>query len=512
MNTPGSIFILSLLFFPASSVDMSTGKCKSEDDNSCKDPSAFHGEADEETNLLQTAVEINKHQETLVSKERKKETLMSLMQQTLSGSVSPEASLIQAVKLSTAWITKEDIEGMDWGNYVEDMTPGIIGQPGPDPPAQCPTDPEIAKNLQNSYPNIPEWAGMGEGDACCSVWRRKGFCKGQYENWLTANCAMACCDLTPIFPGTTIIGHPGTSCDETCAAVEMKCDEVRLQSVDTEEEVLQVAGEAFVSCNGTDDYDYWHSPSLCTNAEWCKGNCSYGLSRDWNSHRGNCSYKGYSFDKWSRFCPCRDLSAAEAEAAAEYAATRAAMLGKPKETCDETCSHFKFLMNGTLTTTCRCRNDHACTSSNHHTSWCYIDSMDSCSDSVQGGGGPWSEEACSAGGGVCDDDRLQGVDTSAEVLELAGDAGISCSSEDEISYAYSPSQYTGTLVEMGSTKFSWKIGVCYYGKNSYVSGERNCSITPEDGYQRLCPCMMSESLLSEHAKSKKDKKGTKGKK
>ena len=50
------------------------------------------------------------------------------------------------------------------------------------------------------------------------------------------------------------------------------------------------------------------------------------------------------------------------------------------------------------TNICTCVNgdpaDH-CTTSNHHTEWCYIDSMTTCADAVQGTGGPWSELACS---------------------------------------------------------------------------------------------------------------------
>lgn len=500
MNTPGSIFFLSLLFIPANSVDMSTGTCKSEDDNSCKDPSAFHGEADEETNLLQTAVQINTHQETLVSKE---EALASLVQQTLSGSISPETSLIQAVKLDAGWVgmTREDFAHFDWGEYVKSKTVEIISQPGPNPPAQCPT--EKTKNLTNAYGT----------DACCNIWRRAGHCKGPYENWMTANCAEACCDKTPTSPGTTLIGEPGTSCDETCAVVSMACDNARLQSVDTEEEVIQVAGEAVVSCNGTDSSSYEHSPSHCTSS-WCKGTCSYGpipeRQSSWRK-RGDCSYKGYSWDKWSRFCPCRDLSAAEKEAAAAYAASRAPMatiLGEPDKTCDETCSTLKILMNGTVTTTCKCRDDHACTSDGHHTSWCYIDSMDSCSDSVKGGGGPWSEESCSNTlGGVCDDVRLQAVDSPAEVLQLAGEAGISCTEAEDLSYAYSPSQCTGKYC-CGDGSCT---GMCTYGKNTY-SEARKCSAKAGFGHQRLCPCMKPVSLLSVSAKSKKDKKGTQGKK
>lgn len=47
---------------------------------------------------------------------------------------------------------------------------------------------------------------------------------------------------------------------------------------------------------------------------------------------------------------------------------------------------------------CTCRANHQCTS---HTSmrlghsWCYVDSMESCSDAIQGRGGPWSDSACS---------------------------------------------------------------------------------------------------------------------
>ena len=45
---------------------------------------------------------------------------------------------------------------------------------------------------------------------------------------------------------------------------------------------------------------------------------------------------------------------------------------------------------------CVCRADSTCTSETHHTEWCYIDTMETCSDAVQGEGGPWSELACDA--------------------------------------------------------------------------------------------------------------------
>ena len=43
---------------------------------------------------------------------------------------------------------------------------------------------------------------------------------------------------------------------------------------------------------------------------------------------------------------------------------------------------------------CKCRSNHRCTSDGYHTDWCYIDDMYSCTDAVQGRGGPWSIMAC----------------------------------------------------------------------------------------------------------------------
>jgi len=57
-------------------------------------------------------------------------------------------------------------------------------------------------------------------------------------------------------------------------------------------------------------------------------------------------------------------------------------------------STISMSSTSTTTTTCSCRVDHACTNSFHHALWCYVDSLDSCSDTVQGSGGPWSEGAC----------------------------------------------------------------------------------------------------------------------
>jgi len=59
-----------------------------------------------------------------------------------------------------------------------------------------------------------------------------------------------------------------------------------------------------------------------------------------------------------------------------------------------TASTISMSSTSTTITTCSCRDDHACTNSFHHTLWCYVDSLDSCSDTVQGSGGPWSEGAC----------------------------------------------------------------------------------------------------------------------
>merc|ERR1712193_506949 len=59
-----------------------------------------------------------------------------------------------------------------------------------------------------------------------------------------------------------------------------------------------------------------------------------------------------------------------------------------------TTSTISMSSTSTTTTTCSCRVDHACTNSFHHALWCYVDSLDSCSDTVQGSGGPWSEGAC----------------------------------------------------------------------------------------------------------------------
>ena len=43
---------------------------------------------------------------------------------------------------------------------------------------------------------------------------------------------------------------------------------------------------------------------------------------------------------------------------------------------------------------CKCRSNSECSRGTHTTNWCYIDSMEDCSDSIQGTGGAWSELVC----------------------------------------------------------------------------------------------------------------------
>jgi hypothetical protein len=44
---------------------------------------------------------------------------------------------------------------------------------------------------------------------------------------------------------------------------------------------------------------------------------------------------------------------------------------------------------------CKCTENSTCNSYNHHTDWCYVDSVESCTDAVStSGGGAWSEQPC----------------------------------------------------------------------------------------------------------------------
>ena len=43
---------------------------------------------------------------------------------------------------------------------------------------------------------------------------------------------------------------------------------------------------------------------------------------------------------------------------------------------------------------CRCSIDSVCSTEEHHTEWCYVDSLNTCEDAVSDGGDPWSELAC----------------------------------------------------------------------------------------------------------------------
>merc|ERR1712166_86264 len=43
---------------------------------------------------------------------------------------------------------------------------------------------------------------------------------------------------------------------------------------------------------------------------------------------------------------------------------------------------------------CKCRSNSKCDSQGHHSDWCYIDTLDNCSDGVQGKHGAWSVNAC----------------------------------------------------------------------------------------------------------------------
>ena len=48
----------------------------------------------------------------------------------------------------------------------------------------------------------------------------------------------------------------------------------------------------------------------------------------------------------------------------------------------------------TLNSGCKCRSNSQCSDKEHHTDWCYIDSVDNCADGVADGESPWSELAC----------------------------------------------------------------------------------------------------------------------
>ena len=72
--------------------------------------------------------------------------------------------------------------------------------------------------------------------------------------------------------------------------------------------------------------------------------------------------------------------------------------GTDKSACKAGCDKYAQLGGHTPTNTCQCRSNHGCTTFlGLGPEWCYVDSMDSCSDSVQGDGGPWSVEACQTG-------------------------------------------------------------------------------------------------------------------
>jgi len=94
-----------------------------------------------------------------------------------------------------------------------------------------------------------------------------------------------------------MLGPPGQSCEDTCAADAKVCSEDALKQVQSAEQVSAAAREAGEKCTATRGWGVDSSPNICT-SDPCVGICTYGAGES-----RSCSSADFS-GFWTRLCPC----------------------------------------------------------------------------------------------------------------------------------------------------------------------------------------------------------------